>query len=186
MRGFRMGIWLGLLAAPLAAQSPDFDLLDKGVRVRTFDPTGRRVSEVRGIVTAQGGDSLMVRTAAGSSARILLGSRTQVSVAGGRRASTGRGAAIGAGVGAATGALLGVVAGEDECGKSWSDLFCLEREPLALVGAVGLGGLGLVGGLIIGALSTHETWVPVALNIPVRPVIQPSGGRWEFGIRVSF
>jgi hypothetical protein len=181
-----MGIWLGLLAAPLAGQSPEFDLLNKAVRVRTLDQTGRRVSEIKGIVTAQGGDSLMVRTAAGSSARILLGSRTQVSVAGGRRASTGRGAAIGAGAGAATGALLGLATGKDHCSRTFSDLFCFEREELALFGAVGLGGLGLVGGLVIGALSTHETWVPVALSIPVRPVIQPSGGQWEFGIRVSF
>ncbi len=67
------------------------------------------------------------------------------------------GAGIGLLIGAATGAVIGFASGDDPSCSGW---FCwrFTAEEKAALGAIGLGGLGAVIGLIAGAASSSERW----------------------------
>ncbi len=98
-----------------------------------------------------------------------------------------KGAGIGLLVGAATGAVIGLASGDDpSCsGSGW---FCwrFTAEEKAALGAVGLGGLGAVIGLIAGAASGSERWEKVPLD-RVRVSVGPQrDGRLGFGASVRF
>lgn len=104
----------------------------------------------------------------------------------GTGSSARKGAGIGLLVGAATGAVIGFASGDDT--SSCSGWFCLRftAEEKAVLGAVGLGGLGAVIGLIAGAASGSERWQEVSLD-RVRVSLGPQrDGRFGFGASVRF
>ena len=94
-------------------------------------------------------------------------------------------AGIGLLVGAATGAVIGLASGDDPPCSGW---FCwgFTAEEKAALGAIGLGGLGAVIGLIAGAASSGERWEEVPLD-RLRVSVGPQrDGRLGFGLSVTF
>jgi hypothetical protein len=56
----------------------------------------------------------------------------------------------------------------------------------ALIGAVGLGAIGMFIGLFVGAATPHEAWRSTTGGVAFQPIVKPVGGRWGAGVRLSF
>ncbi len=109
---------------------------------------------------------------------VPVASITRLEVRRGRKSNWAEGAGIGLLVGAATGAIIVVASGD--CGGGFGPC------PTAGQGAVFLGGLGGVIGLIIGASTTTERWVEVPLD-RLRVSFAPQrDGRFALGLSMRF
>lgn len=91
-----------------------------------------------------------------------------------------------AGVG--VGAVLGMVSGDDECPPNgWCVLRYTSGEKAVMFGA-SLGLVGLVSGLVAGAVSHHDTWRSVPRQtgrLTVHPVVGPGGTGVTLRFRVG-
>lgn len=98
-----------------------------------------------------------------------------------RSRSRGRGALIGAGVGLAAGVALGAVVGTVVEDPGCSD--CLA----VLIFGAGGGGVGLIVGAVVGALSAGERWQTVSLGrVSLGPRSQPFDPALSLALSVSF
>lgn len=184
MRNILLVSALGLLAAPVQSQSAAPSSIGQRVWVRSRTGSGALDTGVKGTLEGFTGDSLQVRSRAGGpTVSVGLGAATQLFVSTGRRSSVGRGAAIGGGVGALAGAVIGFAAGQDCSPGEW---LCFDRGTVAAGAAIALGGVGLVGGIIVGALSSHDTWGRAGWPETVRPVVVPNPHGVGLGLSFSF
>jgi hypothetical protein len=157
------------------------------VWVRSSNSTGHLDKGVKGTFEAISGDSLQLRLLDGGEVvSIGLADQTELFVFAGRRGAPLRGAVIGGGGGALLGLFLGLAGGEDCSGSSGLFSWCFSRGGMAAIGAVGLGTAGLVGGLIVGAVLHHDTWVRVGGSGALRPVITPKAHGLGLGLSLSF
>jgi hypothetical protein len=159
---------------------------DSGQRVWVRSPkaSGALDAGVKGTFEGMTSDSLRVRQAPGGPlVSVGLGPQTRLFVFTGRRSSLGRGAAIGGLGGVLAGAIIGFAGGEDCSGSDW---LCFDRGTMALAGAVALGGVGLAGGLIVGALSSHDTWAPTGWRANLHPLVTPVRQGLGLGLSVAF
>jgi hypothetical protein len=172
-----------LANAPLLAQAPAQLAEGARVRVRSMSGSGKLDRGIEGRVERFGGDTLWVRpTEGGALTAYLPSKRQQLFVYSGRASSVGKGAAYGAGFGALAGAAIGLAAGDDCSGDEW---LCFDRGTLALAGGATLGVVGLVGGIVVGALSSHEVWRRATLS-RVTPIALGSPHGLTFGLAVRF
>jgi hypothetical protein len=179
MRNLILVFGLCLFATPVQPQVAP-TLVGQRVWVRSPQASGRLDAGVKGTLEGVTGDSLQVRLEGGGPAvSVGLDAQTQLFLFTGRRSSAGRGAAIGAGIGALGGVVLGITGCRDE-------LICDDPGAVVAAGAIFLGGIGAGIGLIVGALSHHDTWVRVGSSQTVRPVITPNGYGIGLGLRLSF
>jgi hypothetical protein len=163
---------LGLLARPSVAQEAPPLSVGQRVWVRSRTVSGALDAGIKGMLESLTADSIQVRAKAGTPAVSLgMSPQTRLFVVTGRRSSTGRGAAIGAGVGALAGAVIGFAGGEDCSADQW---LCFDRGTVAAGGALALGGVGLVAGIIVGAFSSHDVWSQAGWPGAVRPVVASS------------
>ncbi len=81
------------------------------------------------------------------------------------------------------GLVIGFAAGED-C--SQADWLCFDRGTLALGMGVILGGAGRAGGLIVGSLTSHESWRPVSWIPAPRPLVAPTREGVRVGVSFRF
>lgn len=182
MRNLILVLGLCLFTTPAQPQAAP-TLVGQRVWVRSPDGAGRLDAGFKGTVEGVTGDSLSVRLAGGGPAvSIGLGTQTQIYVFSGRRSSAGRGAAIGAGIGA----LGGVVMGIGAAGCSEGEFCIVPGGAVVATGALVVGGIGAGIGLIVGAMSHHDTWVRVGSSQTVRPVITPNAYGIGLGLRLSF
>lgn len=159
-------------------------LIGQRVWIRSPKPTGGLDGGVQGTLTGFSGDSAQLQLlGAGSPVSVLVGRNDRVFVFAGRRSAIGRGAAIGGGGGALAGLFLGLVAGEDCSGNEW---ICFDRGEMAAALAITLGGVGLLSGTIVGALSHRDTWGPAGWPRGVQPVVRSSPGGLGVGFAVRF
>ena len=152
-----------LTTGTLGAQQP---VLVAGARVR-IHPVGDAATLI-GTVAYQTPSQLAVLRSPDDTAIVSVATISRVDVSAGRRSNALRGAKLGAISGATVGALLGMAAlavQED----AYLD-YGAEVLPLSMIGGGLLGGTV---GLLIGAVSSSERWVPVAGVLAVRPA---SGG----------
>lgn len=183
MRRLLLPLLLALLSAPLTGQTGPEPEPGQRVWIRTVTSPGRLDAGFKGTLERVADDSVRIRMAGSEEVRSLArGPQTRLFVFAGRRSSAGRGAAYGGGGGALAGAVLGFAGGEDCTGQ----FLCFSRGQLAAGGAVLLGGIGLIGGLVVGGLSSHEAWVSGAWPGSVRPVIAPRQGGVGLGLSLSF
>jgi hypothetical protein len=184
MRYRAAAFMLCFLTPPVFAQTIVPPSPGQRVWVRSTKASGALDAGVKGTLEAVTGDSLRVRpTPAGPALSLAAGPQTRLFVFTGRRSSAGRGAAIGGVAGVLAGAIIGFAGG----GDCYEDEFlCFDRGTLAAAGALTLGGVGLVGGLIVGALSSHETWARTGWSGAVRPVVLPSQRGVGLGLSLTF
>ena len=172
------------LPLTLAAQSDSAaQPLHPGQRVRVSSVA--RLKPVTGVVLASTRDSLLVRAEpAGDTATFAVAQLSRLEVSAGSRTHRLRGAALGFGSGAVLGALVGVATYR----KSDCREFCFDFGPGAdaAAGAVVLGTVGTVAGLLIGWRSS-ESWVPVADGSApsVHVSIGPASGRRAMAMTAS-
>lgn len=172
-----------IASAPLLAQEPAELALGTRVRVRPVSTSGKLKRGIEGRVERFAGDTLWVQpTEGGELTAYSASSRQALFVYGGRASSVGRGAAYGAGFGALAGAVIGLAAGSDCSGGEW---LCFDRGTLALAGGATLGVVGLVGGIVVGALSSHEVWRRATLS-RVTPIALGSPSGLTLGLTVHF
>jgi hypothetical protein len=172
-----------IASAPLLAQEPAELAVGTRVRVRSVTAPGKMNRGMEGRVERFGGDTLWVRpTKGGELTTYSPSDGQQLFVYSGRASSAGRGALLGAGAGALAGAAIGFAAGGDCGDEEW---LCFDRGTTALLGGAGLGLTGLVGGLIVGALSSHEVWRRATLS-RVTPIALGSPHGLTFGLAVRF
>jgi hypothetical protein len=93
---------------------------------------------------------------------------TRLEVSAGRSTNAWRGLGYGALFGGLIGAVAGYAGGED-CNRS-NSFICFDRGTTAVMGAVGVGIVGGVVGLVAGAFGSHERWRFVGLN-PLVPTV---------------
>jgi hypothetical protein len=159
-------------------------LVGRQVWVRSTGPSGGLDAGVKGTVEGFAGDSLHLHAPEGGAAfSIRVGPGDQLFVLSGRQSSIGRSALIGTTVGVGVGVVLGVVGGED-C--SSSDWMCFDRGTMAMGLGLALGAVGLVGGLIVGAVRQHDTWERATWLGTVRPVVRTSPGGFGVGLSTKF
>jgi hypothetical protein len=176
---------LWVVTSSVQAQAGPPLSIGQRVWVRSPGASGGMNAGIKGTLEGRTGDSLQLRLK-GEGAQLVsvgLGGRNQLFVFAGRRSSAGKGAAIGGIGGALAGAILGLATGSD-C--SADEFLCFDRGTMAAVGAIGVGGIGLVGGLIVGLLSPHDTWVRAEWSGSVRPVVTPSPRGVGLGLSLSF
>jgi len=170
-------------SAPLLAQGPAELALGTRVRVRPVSASGKLERGIEGRVERFAGDTLWVQpTEAGELTAYSASPRQALFVYGGRASLVGKGAAYGAGFGILAGAAIGLAAGSDCSSDEW---LCFDRGTLALAGGIGLGLTGLVGGVIVGALSHHDVWRRAALS-RVTPIALSSPNSMTFGLALHF
>lgn len=169
---------LSSLSSGLAAQANPAADLERRIWVREMSSNGRYDRGVKGTLEGIAGDTLFIRPGTGSTFSVTPREGRQILFYNGRRSSVGRGALIGTGVGVVTGAIIGFAGGEDCSGGEW---LCFDRGTLAAAGALVVGATGLVAGIIVGAFSSHEVWVPADGPARARPVV----GVTESGVRVG-
>jgi hypothetical protein len=177
MRTLILVFGLCLFTTPVQPQVAP-TLVGQRVWVRSPQASGGLDAGVKGTLEGVTDDSLQVRLEGGGPAvSVRLDAQTQLFLFTGRRSSAGRGAAIGTGIGALGGVVLGITGCLGIC-----------DDPGAVVaaGVIVLGGIGAGIGLIVGAMSHHDTWVRVGSSQTVRPVITPSGYGIGLGLRLSF
>ena len=184
MRAFAIYLVLTLLSEPAVGQAPQGVTRGERVWVRSLNSAGRWGRGVKGTVVSVESDGLRIRTAGRDSITIPLTPGTKVLVSVGKRSSAARGLGLGLGIGVGTGALLGYAGGED-CSTSGSWI-CFDRGTTALIGAVGLGAIGMFLGLCVGAAIPHEAWRTTTSRVAFQPMVKPIGDRWGAGIRLSF
>jgi hypothetical protein len=172
-----------IASAPLLAQAPAELAEGTRLRVRSVSSSGRLNRGIEGTLERRAADTLWVRpTEGGELTAYTPSARQELFVYSGRASSAGRGALLGGGFGALAGAAIGFAAGRDCGADEW---LCFDRGTTALLGGVGLGLTGLVGGLIIGALSSHEVWRP-ASPTRVTPIVLGSPSGVTFGLALRF
>jgi len=170
---------LGSLSSGLAAQANPAADPERRVWVREMSSNGRYDRGVKGTLEGIAGDTLFIRPNTGAPLfSVAPREGRQIFFSNGRRSSAGRGALIGTGVGVVTGAIIGFAGGEDCSGGEW---LCFDRGTMAAAGALVVGATGLVAGIIVGAFSSHEVWVPADGPVRARPVV----GVTESGVRVG-
>lgn len=158
MRYHALALVLCCFAGPTYGQSAVPLRLGQRVWVRSLTVSGALDGGVRGTLEGVIGDSLRIRQAPeGQAISVRVGPKVRVFVSTGRRSNIGRGAAIGGGVGAVAGGIMGYASGQDCNGGEW---LCFDRQTVAGMGAVSLGFVGLLGGLVVGALVHHDIWAP--------------------------
>lgn len=164
--------FLLVLAAPLAAQSPE---LVPGSRVRFA--TSQRASLATAVVLERRADSLRVAPEKGVPFMVAVEDLQRVSVSRGKSHSKGAwtGALWGAGLGAAIG-LMSASPSSSSC-----EYLCSDPDPagLATVSAIGFGFVGLLIGGIVG----KEAWDGVDLK--VAPTLRPGDDR-RLGVAFQF
>jgi hypothetical protein len=129
-------------------------VVPEGSRVRL---RSRDTGDIRGVVVAIDQTSLTLGSEGGAPMRVPLSSIETMHQIVGRRSNTIRGLVIGA----ASGALLGLTfsTNANDCGAE-SLNFCSRAE------AVGGGVLtGALFGVAVGALTRHDVWAPVTLEV---------------------
>jgi hypothetical protein len=146
-----------LAAGTVSAQLPE---LQSGTRVR-IRTTGTR-SPLIGTVAYQTPSELGVLRAAGDTATVSLAAISRVDMSGGRRSNAMPGAKMGAVTGATLGAMFGVVL---LAADSWLD-YGAEVIPISMLGGGILGG-GV--GLLVGAVTSSERWLPANGLVAVTP-----------------
>ncbi len=145
-------------AGPASAQLPE---LRTGARVRIH--TAGAAEPLTGTIAYQTASDLAVLRAPDDTAMVSLAAISRVDVSGGRRSNALRGAKLGALLGAGVGAALGMAAMAEEDG--YFD-YGAEVIPVSMVGGGILGGTL---GLLIGAASGSEQWVPAMGTVAVAP-----------------
>lgn len=172
-----------IASAPLLAQEPAELAVGTRVRVRSVSGSGKLDRGIEGRVERFGGDTLWVRpTEGGDLSTYSASPRQALFVYGGRASSAGRGALLGAGAGALAGAAIGFAAGGDCSDDEW---ICFDRGTTAFLAGAGLGLTGLLGGLIVGALSSHDVWRRANLS-RVTPISLSTPNGMSFGLAVHF
>jgi len=175
---------LCLVAAPVHSQTAPPLSIGQRVWVRSPRASGGMNAGIKGTLEAVTGDSLLRLTGEqGQAVSVGLGAQSQLFIFAGRRSSAGHGAVIGGIAGALAGAVIGAVGGEDCSGDEY---LCFNRGTTAVAGALVLGGIGVAGGLIVGALMPHDTWARATWSGPLRAVVTPSSHGIGLGLSLSF
>ena len=175
----RVAITLVLSYPHLVPAQPALPL----ARVHVVAPT----AEVTGELLDLTADSLVVRGPAGES-RLARRDLVRAEVQDGTRGHKLAGFTMGTMIGAGGGALLGYASGDDACPAAKQSQFfgCLYRftaRDKAAVGAIVLGAVGGVTGLIAGAQTMTEHWIPLDKASPtVRPLVTGS----RLGVSLGF
>ncbi len=161
-----------------------------GTRVRVTAPS-QKLTSAEGTVQDTANGALVVQLGKpGAATGVRTFSRSDLSgldTYAGRHRPVLEGGLIGLLAGAATGAIIGFASGDDKCSAdAW---FCMAytSDQKAAMGAAGLGTLGLVVGLVVGALSPSDRWKPVPLDasrLAVRPTFNENG--MGVSVRVPF
>jgi len=180
MRHRALAFTLCLLAVPAHGQSPLQLGVGQRIWVRSAVVPGTLDAGVQGTLEWVIGDSLHLRLFPGAqTVSVFVGPQTQLFLFNGRRSSAGKGALIGGLVGAGMGALIGFGGGND--GGS----FLSSGATAAMAGTL-FGVVGAVGGLMLGALSSHDTWTRIGWKSPARPVFSPSPHGIRLGLSLPF
>jgi hypothetical protein len=177
-----------LLASPPALRAQVVDDLAPGTRVRVVEPgTGRIV----GTVSALRGDTLVVLSGSGSSARTVslpVSSMRSLQVSRGRPsrpASALRGAAIGLASGAVAG-LVGATAPslfmDEPCDRTADDLLCLSTAEWAMFGVLFGAPAGAAWGGAVGFLFPQERWHSISARTAPTLSLTTSGAAVQLGI----
>jgi hypothetical protein len=90
-----------------------------------------------------------------------------------------KGLGVGALVGAGSGVLIGLASGDDE------GFLALTAEEKAVIMGIGLGAVGGVVGLVVGALDRNDVWssaLPIDLDVDVVPVLRSGGAGVHVGL----
>jgi hypothetical protein len=90
-----------------------------------------------------------------------------------------KGLGVGALVGAGSGVLIGLASGDDE------GFLALTAEEKAVIMGIGLGAVGGVVGLVVGALDRNDVWsstLPIDLDVAVLPVLRAGGAGVHLGL----
>jgi len=152
------------------------------VWVRAARPSGSLDGGVKGTLEGITSDSLRIRPSGDKPAvSVGISEQTQVFAFAGKRSSALRGALIGGGVGVLAGAALGLADG-----GGCSGFVCFSQGTTMAMGAIGLGGMGLISGLIIGALSPHDTWARAEPGPAVRPIVVSHPRDVGLGLSLAF
>ena len=175
---------LGGLSVPLAAQEEPSVGLGSRVRVRTLSAAGLLDRGFEGTIERRSGDTLVLQPKVGGPSKTFLAaSDAQLFVFTGKHSMLMRGAVIGATAGLVAGGVVGMVAGK-VC--TTSDPLCSRRRQISWEAGLVLGGCGLVSGLIIGVLASHEHWTRSQEFWAVHPVLSIGSGGMELGLAVPF
>ncbi|MGQ0702045.1 MAG: hypothetical protein ACT4PM_02800 [Gemmatimonadales bacterium] len=154
------------------------------VRLRAPRASGESPRDLRGTVEEVRGDTITIRRLNNELSRWVWTSdaRTELLVHGGKKSSADRGLAYGGLAGAAVGIGLGIMLGDDPPG-TWLRFTAGEK---ALLLGGGLGATGGFIGLVIGALSRRDIWIPARGPVKVRPLIGVDRRGGGVALSVSF
>jgi hypothetical protein len=145
-------------AGRVSAQLPEFQT---GARVRVH--TTGAAEPLTGTIAYQTPSELAVLRAPDDTAVVSLAAISRVDVSGGRRSNALRGAKLGALIGAGVGAALGMAA------MAENDGFIDYGAEAIPAGMLGGGILGGAVGLLFGAATGSERWVPAIGAVAVMP-----------------
>jgi hypothetical protein len=177
-----------LLACAPALRAQVVDDLAPGTRVRVVEPgTGRIV----GTVSALRGDTLVVLSGSGSSARTVelpVSSMRSLQVSRGRPsrpASALRGAAIGLAAGAVGGMVSATVPSlfmDEPCDRTADDLLCFSTAEWAVFGVLLGAPTGAAWGGALGFLFPRERWHSISARTAPALTLTTSGAAVQLGI----
>lgn len=161
-----------VLLLPVAGQA-QWAPLTTGARVRVTSPTDDLRRHVT-IVTEVRGDSIVLAGRTGLRT-IALNDVTALDVSTGTRTQVMRFAVTGLGAGAILGGILGAATYEGP------DFIVGSAAEAGALFGVFFGGIGMVAGGVVGAMSRTDRWQPA--GVPVRAAITPSSSG---GISLTF
>lgn len=147
-------------------------LTESGVLSRPVEGTVERISRDTLVLSPKGG---------GLSQAFPAAPGTVVSVYSGRRSSLFKGAIIGGFAGLVTGGLSAGFASRCESGQ----MFCSTRREVTVRWALVLAGGGAAIGLLVGALTSHDTWARTS-GSSGWPFISMGNRGLDAGFSISF
>ena len=164
---FRLLLVAGLLLVDRGVVHAAADTQSLGDRVRVTVPGNRLTGEVAG----KDGTGISVDIDDGESRRFAMDEIELIERSVGTRNYTAEGLAIGFGAGAAIG--LAAILTSDACDRTEPYMpTAVGCSGATVIGAVVLGALGGVAGLVAGTLMRGERWEPIPVTTPLEPSLR--------------
>lgn len=172
---FTLAVLAAALYLPSIAQGQT-PAVAPGARIRVTAPARALERYVTTILEVRG-DSIVIGTP-GDSHAVELAHITALDISTGTGTQAAKGAVMGLAIGAVTGAVIGAVRYKECIPQEFLD--CLlasdSRASEAIAGGAVLGGVGLVIGVVAGALNRTDRWESVDLPVQFAVIPMRSGG----------